>query len=332
MQYARLGRTGLKVSRICLGTMNFGWSADEATSFEIMDAAFDAGINFFDTADVYSRWVEGNPGGVSEEMIGRWVKARGRRRDVIIATKVRGPMWAGPNGQGLSRFHILQAVEDSLRRLQTDYIDLYQTHYPDDETPLEETLSALDALVKAGKVRYLGASNYPAWLLTKSLWVSDVHQFARFDSLQPHHSLLHRREFEHEHAALCLDQGIGVIPYSPLAAGFLTGKYTRANREPDSVRASAGLIKQLVNDETAYAVMDEVNRIAADHSVPPAHVALAWQLARPEMTASIIGARTTNQLAELIGAVDLQLSGDEITALNTVSAKFERDGVPVSAR
>lgn len=332
MQYARLGRTGLKVSRLCLGTMNFGWSADEATSFEIMDAAFDAGINFFDTADVYSKWVEGNPGGVSEQMIGRWMQARGKRREIVVATKVRGGMWPGPNGEGLSRQHILQAVEDSLRRLQTDYIDLYQTHWPDDDTPLEETLSALDSLVRSGKVRYIGASNYPAWLLTKSLWVSDVHKLARFDSLQPHHSMLHRAEFERELADLCRDQQIGVIPYSPLAAGFLTGKYTRENKMPDTVRAEGGLIKKLMNDEDAYKVMDEVNRIAEGHGVPAAHVALAWQLVQDSMTSSIIGARTTEQLDDLIGATELKLTGDEIELLNKVSEKFARDDTPVRSR
>jgi aryl-alcohol dehydrogenase-like predicted oxidoreductase len=322
MQYARLGRTGLKVSRICLGTMNFGWSADEPTSFDIMDAAYDAGINFFDTADIYSSWAPNNPGGVSEQMIGRWMQARGRRRDIILATKVRGRMWPGANGEGLSRYHIMHAVEDSLRRLQTDTIDLYQTHWPDNETPLEETLSALDSLVRAGKVRYIGASNYPAWLLTKSLWVSDVNKLARFDSIQPHHSLLHRAEYEHELAAVCRDQEIGVIPYSPLAAGFLTGKYTRENKQPDTTRGDGGLIQQLVNDEDAYTVMDAVNQLARDHGVPQAHVALAWQLAQESMSSSIIGARSTAQLADLVGATELRLPADTIERLNTLSKKF----------
>ncbi len=321
MQYKNLGRTGLKVSRICLGTMNFGWSADEATSFTIMDAAFEAGINFLDTADVYSRWVEGNPGGVSEQIIGNWLKTRSRR-DVIVATKVRGRMWDGPNGEGLSRAHIIQAAEDSLRRLQTDYIDLYQTHWPDAETPLEETLSALDSLVQSGKVRYIGASNYPAWKLTKSLWVSDVRRLARFESLQPHYSLLHRSEFELELTEVCSDQDIGVIPYSPLAAGFLTGKYTRENKQPDTTRAEGGLIQKLVNDEKAYQVMDEVNRIAAAHHGSAAHVALAWQLHQPVITSSIIGARTIDQLNELVGAVDLHLTTEEIETLNKVSEGF----------
>lgn len=321
MEYRTLGRTGLRVSPLCLGTMTFGWSADEATSFRIMDAAVDAGINFFDTADIYSRWVSGNQGGESETVIGRWLKGKDRR-SVVIATKVQGRMWDGPNGEGSSRVHIMLAVEDSLRRLGTDYIDLYQIHWPDDKTPLEETLSALDDLVRAGKVRYIGASNYPAWLLTKSLWISDVRRLARFDCLQPHHSLLHRREFEQELEPLCLDQGIGVIPYSPLAAGFLTGKYTRDDRQPDTTRGSDGLIQRLINDERAHQVLDRLRAMASSYEVPVAHVALAWQLARPAITAPIIGARTVEQLHQLVGAVDLTLSADEIKVLNDLTEGY----------
>jgi aryl-alcohol dehydrogenase-like predicted oxidoreductase len=241
MQYTKLGRTGLSVSRLCLGTMTFGWSADEATSFNILDQALDGGIHFIDTADIYSNWHRGNQGGESESIIGKWLRGKSRR-DVVIATKARGRMWPGANGEGLSRAHLLQAVEDSLRRLQTDYIDLYQVHWPDEETPLDETLSALDSLVQSGKVRYLGASNYPAWLLTKALWRSDVNHWARFDCLQPHYSLLHRDEFERELMALCRDQQVAVIPYSPLAAGFLTGKYSRDHQQVDTTRGGSGLI------------------------------------------------------------------------------------------
>jgi aryl-alcohol dehydrogenase-like predicted oxidoreductase len=318
MQYRRLGRTGLKVSAICLGTMTFGWSADEQTSFSIMDAAVDGGINFFDTADVYSRWIDGNSGGESETLIGKWLKHKDRR-NVIIATKVRGRMWEGLNGEGLSRAHIIHAVEDSLRRLQTDYIDLYQLHATDDQTPLYETLEAMDKLVRDGKVLYTGVSNFPAWLLTKSLWISDVKNLARFDSLQPHYSLLHRSEFERELEPLCLDQGIGVIPYSPLAAGFLTGKYTRENRQPDTTRSSGRLIQRLIDNEHAYNVVDDVRRIAKAHSVPVPHVALAWMLARPSITAPIIGVRTVEQLEELIGATELQLTQEEIDRLNQLT-------------
>ena len=237
MEFRRMGRTGLKVSTICMGTMQFGWSTDEPSAHAIMSRAVDLGINFFDTADVYSRWVEGNPGGVAETHIGNWLAGGAVRRDqVIIATKVKGEMGPGPNDRGLSRAHIMNAVEASLRRLQTDYIDLYQTHSPDPETPLDETLRAMDDLVRDGKVRYVGCSNYAAWLLAKSLWISDVQRLVRFDCLQPRYSHVHRAEFERELQPLCLDQGIGVIPYSPLAAGFLTDKYRRDAPLPDSKR------------------------------------------------------------------------------------------------
>ena len=196
MEYRNLGRTGLKVSELCLGTMQFGWTADEALSLRILDAAFEAGINFIDTADVYSRWAEGNPGGVAETIIGKWMKGSEiPRHQVVIATKVRGRMGQGPNDEGLSRAHILQAIEASLHRLETDYIDLYQTHWFDESTPIDETLSALDDLVRQGKVRYIGCSNHPAWRLTEALWTSKTLHLARYDSLQPHYSLVHRAEF-----------------------------------------------------------------------------------------------------------------------------------------
>jgi aryl-alcohol dehydrogenase-like predicted oxidoreductase len=225
MEYRKLGRTGLKVSALCLGTMTMGWTSSKEDSFAVLDAFVGAGANFIDTADVYSSWADGNPGGVAETWIGEWLRQRALpRHQLVIATKVRGRMWDGPNGEGLSRAHITQAVEDSLRRLGTDYIDLYQTHWPDEDTPLDETLRALDDLVRQGKVRYLGTSNHPAWLLTRALWVSDRLGLARYDCLQPHYNLVHRAEFERESMAVCQDQGLGVIPYSPLEGGFLTGK------------------------------------------------------------------------------------------------------------
>jgi aryl-alcohol dehydrogenase-like predicted oxidoreductase len=320
MQYTRLGRTGLNVSRLCLGTMTFGWSADEKTSFDILDHAFNAGINFFDTADIYSSWIKGNQGGESETIIGKWMKTK-NRRDVIIATKVRGRMWKGVNGDGLSRHHIRHSVEDSLRRLQTDYIDLYQTHWTDDECTLEETMSALDRLVQEGKVLYVGCSNIPAWQLMKALWVSDKQGYVRYDTLQPHHSLFRRQEFERELEPLCLDQNIAVIPYSPLAAGFATGKYTREDRKPDTSRQDSGLIAELINNDAAYDVLDVIREIANQHSVPMAHVAIAWQLARKAITSPIIGARTITQLQEVLDSVSLMLSTDEINRLNTISQK-----------
>ncbi len=217
MEYRNLGKTGLKVSELCLGSMQFGWTADETTAKEVLSAAFDGGINFIDTADVYSRWVEGNPGGVAEGIIGKWMQESQTPRDrIVIATKVRGAMGNGPNDQGLSRAHILNAVENSLRRLNTDYIDLYQTHYFDEDTAIEETLIALDDLVRQGKVRYTGCSNYPAWRLMQALWAADKLQLRGYCSLQPHYNLVHRAEFERELASVCSTYQLGVIPYSPL--------------------------------------------------------------------------------------------------------------------
>lgn len=321
MQYARLGRTGLQVSRICLGTMNFGWSVDEAGSRAIMDAAFDAGINFFDTADIYSSWAPNNPGGVSEQYIGRWMKTRSRR-DLVLATKVRGRMWPGVNGEGLSRQHIILAVEDSLRRLDTDYIDLYQTHWFDANTPIDETLAALDHLVQSGKVLYVGCSNYPAWRLMKALWVSDQKHLVRYDSLQPHYSLFNRAEYERELADVCSTEGIGVIPYSPLAAGFATGKYTRENRTPDTTRSDSGLIKRLLASDQAFDALDLMQQIASGHGVPVAQIALAWMLTRPAVVSPIIGARSLEQLAELVGATEVTLSESELDQLTAATDGF----------
>lgn len=319
MEYRKLGRTGLKVSELCLGTMTFGWGADEPTAHAIMDRAFDAGLNFLDTADVYSFWAENNDGGVAEEMIGRWMKSKDRRQ-IVLATKVRGQMWDGPNGEGLSRGHIMQAVEDSLRRLGTDYIDLYQTHWPDEETPLEETLYALDTLVQQGKVRYIGCSNYPAWLLTKSLWVSDMNGLARYDSLQPHYNLVHRAEFERELKAVCEDQQIGVIPYSPLAGGFLTSKYRAEKSAPAGSRGETSERIKAYLTESNFALLDTMADIGTQHEKSIAQVALAWQLSQPVITSPIIGARTVEQLEESLGAAGFRLSPEEMATLNQASA------------
>jgi aryl-alcohol dehydrogenase-like predicted oxidoreductase len=316
MEYRRLGRTGLKVSELCLGTMQWGWTADEETSYGVMDAFMEAGGNFIDTADVYSRWIEGNPGGVSEEIIGRWMKARGNRQDVVLATKVRGRMWDGPNGEGLSRGHIMRAVDDSLRRLQTDYIDLYQTHSDDRNTPLDETLRALDDLVRAGKVRYIGASNYQAWRLCGALWTSEKHSIARFDSLQPHYNLANRAEFERELMPLCENQGVGVIPYSPLAAGFLTGKYRR-DKPAEGARAE-GIKTRYFNDR-GWCIVDKLDEVAQGRGMTMSQVALAWLLSQPVITSPIIGANSVEQLRESLGACGVKLSQEEMDALNEAS-------------
>ena len=320
MDVRRLGRTGLKVSTICLGTMQFGWSADEATSFQLMSRAIELGCNFFDTADIYSRWVPNNPGGVSEEIIGRWLHQQNSisRHQLVLATKVRGPMGDGPNEVGLSRGHIMHAVEQSLRRLQTDYIDLYQVHFYDNDTPQEETLRALDDLVQSGKVRYLGCSNFMAWQLMKALWISDKQNMARYDSLQPHYNLVHRAEFERELQAVCQTEGVGVIPYSPLAAGFLTGKYRRNAEMPDSVRVSSVSAKYLTDQ--GFNVIEKVEEIAVSQNATAAQVAIAWVLANPTVSSVIIGANTLAQLEETVGGATVRLSAEHKTALDTISA------------
>jgi len=317
MEYRKLGRTGLKVSALCLGTMTMGWTSNKADSFAVLDAFVEAGGNFLDTADVYSAWAEGNPGGVAETWIGEWLVRSGTpRHELVIATKVRGRMWDGPNGEGLSRAHIMKAVEDSLRRLGTDYIDLYQTHWPDDDTPLDETLRALDDLVRQGKVRYLGASNHPAWLLTKALWVSDRLGLARYDCLQPHYNLVHRAEFERELLALCRDQGLGVIPYSSLAGGFLTGKYRKGKPLPEKAR---GTKEHLLTDRN-FALIDKLEEIGRAHNATVAQTALAWMLANPLITAPIVGANTVAQLAETLGTLQVKLAEGEVQTLNELSA------------
>ncbi len=316
MEYRTLGRTGLKVSELVLGTMTFGWTTDEATARQILDRAYEAGINLFDTADIYSTW--GGGGGVAEEILGRWVKDRGIRDRVLIATKVRGRMGEGPNDEGLSRHHIVQALEASLRRLQTDYVDLYQVHWPDEETDLEETLRALDDLVRAGKVRYIGCSNYPAWLVVKALWISDRRGFVPFQSVQPHYNLLHRAEFERELAAVCRDQGLGVLPYSPLAGGYLTGKYRKGKVPPGSRAEFSPRIRRYMT-ERGERVLDRLTEIGLSRGKTPAQIALAWLLSHPVITAPIVGARTPEQLEETLGAVGLRLTPEEKESLDELT-------------
>jgi 1-deoxyxylulose-5-phosphate synthase len=258
------------------------------------------------------------PGGVSETYIGNWMKQNAIPRDqLVIATKVRNRMGDGPNDEGLSRVHIMQAVEASLRRLQTDYIDLYQTHWPDANTPIEETLQALDDLVRQGKVRYIGASNYPAWQLMQALWMSDKYNLARFDALQPHYNLIHRDEFERELRIVCGTCGLGVIPYSPLAGGFLTGKYRQGQPLPESKRAEG---RRSAMTEKNFALLHEMDRIASLHKATISQVALAWLLADPFITSLIIGATSMSQLNENLGALDMNLTEGERSALESMTA------------
>jgi aryl-alcohol dehydrogenase-like predicted oxidoreductase len=318
MEYRRLGRTGLKVSELCIGTMQFGWTAGEELSGQILTKSFEAGINFIDTADIYSRWVDGNPGGVAENIIGTWIKENNIPRDqLVIATKVRGKMGSGPNDEGLSRVHIMHAVEASLRRLKTDYIDLYQTHWYDEDSPIDETLGVLDDLVRQGKIRYLGCSNYPAWRLTEALWTSKHKQLARYDSLQPHYNLVHRAEFERELANVCREYRLGVIPYSPLARGFLTGKY-RKDKMPESARSKGA--SRYFNDRNwnLLELMGTMGVEKGGYSI--SQIALSWLLTDPLITSPIIGPRNLEQLEDNLGAISLRLTTEEKKTLDEASA------------
>ena len=315
MEYKYLGRTGLKVSELCMGSMNFGWTAPRENCAPVMDAFVTAGGNFIDTADVYTRWAEGNPGGVAEQLIGAWLKTK-RRDQIVLATKVRGRMGDGPNDEGLSRKHIIDACEASLRRLQTDYIDLYQTHFWDERTPLDETLRALDDLVKAGKVRYLGCSNLPPWHLMDALWTSEKLNLVRYDSLQPHYNLVHRAEFEREHQALCLKYGIGVIPYSPIAGGLLSGKYRRGVEARQGTR---GWNLRHAFTEKNFAIIDKLDEIGKARSKTVLQVALAWVMQEPAITSPIIGANTVEQWREMEGVIGLRLSEEDLKRLNELS-------------
>ncbi len=322
MEYRTLGSTGLKVSELCLGTMQFGWTADEATSFAVLDAAFEAGVKFIDTADIYSRWVPGNPGGVAETIVGRWLaKHPGRRSQIILATKVRGPMGDRPEDAGLSRTHIVAAAEASLRRMGTDCIDLYQTHWADDDTPIEETLEALDSLVQRGLVRHLGCSNYPAWRLMQALWESDRLRLAQFECLQPHYNLLHRDEYERELESVCRTYGLGVIPYSPLAGGYLTGKYTEGAEAPAGTRgSSSGRIQRYMRSEKGPRVLTALRSLAEARRGSLSQIALAWLLERPGVTSPIIGPRSLEQLADNLGAVGMRIPPEAAKALDDASA------------
>lgn len=327
MNYRTLGRTDLQVSTICLGTMQFGWTADKPTSFAIMDEFVERGGNFFDTADVYSFWADNNPGGVSEQWIGEWLKqSRLRRGQIVIATKVGLRMWEGKDGAGLGRAHIMRAAEDSLRRLQVDTIDLYQAHWPDENVPIEETLRAFDDLVQQGKVRYIGCSNYSAAQLRAALTSSRVNGTASYVSLQPHYNMMRRINYEGELMALCAEENIGVIPFSSLARGFLTGKYRKDKPIPDKAWQSQSL-PQFFTDR-GFAVVDALDRIAQIRQAPIPQIAVAWLLANPTITAAIIGASNLEQLRGILGKEDISLAPAEKAALDEVTAWTVREEIP----
>ena len=317
MNYKNLGRTGVKVSRLCLGMMTYGdpswraWVLPEDRGRPIIRRAVEAGINFFDTADMYSL-------GVSEEITGRALKDFSRREDVVIATKVFNPMGPGPNDKGLSRKHIMRSIDGSLRRLGTDYVDLYQIHRWDSETPIEETLAALNDIVRAGKALYIGASSMAAWQFAKALHTADRNGWARFVSMQDHYNLVYREE-EREMLPLCADEGIGVIPWSPLARGFLVG-----NRHASDTSRGAAATPRAVSDaiahrlyysESDFRTVDRVVAVAKTRGVKPAQIALAWLLSKPVVVAPIVGASRMEHLEDALGALEIRLSDEEVRAL-----------------
>jgi aryl-alcohol dehydrogenase-like predicted oxidoreductase len=314
MEKRQLGQSSLHVTPIAFGGNVFGWTVDEKTSFALLDSFVASGFNFIDSADVYSRWHPGNKGGESEVIIGKWLKARGNRDNVIIATKLGIEM--APGKKGLSRKYMMQAVEDSLQRLQTDYIDLYQSHRDDPETPIEETLSAYADLIAAGKVREIGASNFSAERLAESLKISTEKKLPRYQSLQPQYSLVERQEFEGPLEDLCLREKIGTIGYYSLASGFLTGKYRSAADTQGKARGSR--VEKYMNDY-GFGVIAALDEVAKRYNAKPVQIALAWLIARPSVTAPIASATNLDQLAELLKAAEIRLDAAAIQQIDVAS-------------
>jgi len=315
MQHRQLGRSGLKVSPICFGGNVFGWTADEATSFKLLDAWVDAGMNFIDTADVYSRWVPGHTGGESETIIGKWLKQSGKRDKIVLATKVGKDM--GNGKVGLAPVYLRAAVEASLQRLQTDVIDLYQSHDDDATVPLEDTMSAFAELIRAGKVRAIGASNFTAPRLAEALAVSAKLGLPRYETLQPLYNLMERPAYEAELEKVCVDNGLGVINFFALASGFLSGKY-RSEADLGQSARGQGVKKYLT--PKGMRVLDALDAVAQRLNATPAQVALAWQIARPGITAPIASATSLAQIDGLVAAARLQLDADAVNAIDSASA------------
>jgi aryl-alcohol dehydrogenase-like predicted oxidoreductase len=314
MEKRELGKSGIKVNPFALGGNVFGWTIDEKTSFEVLDAYVDSGLDLIDTADVYSAWVPGNKGGESETIIGNWLQKSGKRDKIVIATKVGMEM--GPGKKGLSKAYISKAVEDSLKRLKTDYIDLYQSHRDDKDTPLEETLSTYTDLIKQGKIRAIGASNFEATRLKEALEVSKSNGLAAYQTLQPEYNLYDREGYEKDLEPLCRENNIGVITYYSLASGFLTGKYRSENDLNKSKRGQG--VKKYLNDR-GLSILKALDKVASNHNSSPASVAIAWVMARPGITAPIASATNTKQLKDIIASTELRLNSQDIELLNNVS-------------
>ncbi|MBL4678095.1 MAG: aldo/keto reductase [Mucilaginibacter sp.] len=315
MEKRELGKSGIKVLPLCFGGNVFGWTIDEKTSFELLDAFVDKGFDFVDTADVYARWAHNGVGGQSETIIGNWIKQGGKREKIILATKVGKPM--GDDKKGLSKAYIMQAVDASLSRLKTDYIDLYQSHDDDTDTPLEETLEAFTELIKQGKVRAIGASNYGHERLRQALKVSEDNGFARYETLQPEYNLYDREDYEHQYEAMAHEANLGVITYYSLASGFLTGKY-RSENDLDKSKRGGGIKKYLNN--RGFTILRELDEVAEEYNSTPASVAIAWIIARPGITAPIASATSIEQLNDLAKAAELQLSRETVEKLTKASS------------
>ncbi len=325
MEHVRLGRTGLRVSRLCLGTMTFGKQCDEETSRAILDAAFAGGVTFLDTADVYPLGGGTDTAGRTEEIVGRWL--RGRRHEVVLATKCFGPMSSRPWDRGNSRQHVLDAIDASLRRLGTDHVDLYQLHQPDPETPIDETLRALEDVVRAGKARYVGCSNFLAWQVARALGRSEALGIARLDSVQPRYNLLFR-EFERELFPLCLAEGIGVIPYNPIAGGLLSGKHRREGGPPPGSRFTLGTAATLYQErywnERMFSTVDAIAHVAREAGWELVTLAVAWVMAHPAVTAPIVGASRPDQLGASLAAAEKKLPPELKARLDQLTAEYRR--------
>ena len=315
MNKRKLGKTGLEIAPLVFGGNIFGWTVDQATSFKLLDAFAAAGFNSVDTADVYSKWVPGHTGGESEIIIGEWMKRSGNRNKIIVATKVGMDM--GDGKKGLSKSHILRSAEDSLRRLQTDYIDLYQSHVDDPDTPLEETLGAYAELIQQGKVRAIGASNHKAERLAAALETSRKSGLPAYQTLQPNYSLIERAEYESNLEPVCEKEGLGVINYFPLAGGFLTGKY-RSEKDVAGKARARNVTKHL--NERGFKILAALDQVAKKYNATPARISLAWLLARPSITAPIVSATNLEQLKDLVSSVDLALDRESVEFLNKASA------------
>lgn len=325
MEHVTFGRTGMRVSKLCLGTMTFGTQCDEVESFAILDAAFDAGITFIDTADAYPNGQDGELSGLTEEIIGRWMVSRDRREDVILATKFWAPMGPNPWNRGASRKHVVGALDASLRRLQTDHVDLFQIHFFDSDTAIDETLRALDDMVRAGKVHYIGCSNFAAWQLAKAIGRSEALGLARYESVQPRYSLLHR-DIERELLPLCRHDDVAVMVYNPLAGGLLTGKHRIETGPTEGTRFTLGSASKRYQQrywaDDKFETVDALRPLAEVAGISMAQMALGWVLAQPDVTVPIIGASSSGQLADAIAAVSNPLDAELLSQLGDLTSRY----------